>query len=324
METDIPLTEPPAETDDADPAPESAAVAEDPLWVDGTGTSPSVPGPGSAKAWIAGGVAVVVVGAAAAFGVGAAIHTRAAPTVASANGNTTANGGSAPGGSAPGGSAPGGPGGGRPGAAPPGGGTFGSITSIDGAKLTLATADGRSATVLTTAATMVTTSATGAVADIALGDNVTVMGPTTTGAVVAQRITDSGSDASTPGVPGGPGAPGGPGGPVGNSPAGPLAGAVTGLDGSSLTVRTPAGGTVKVTTSSSTAVLVVRSSTLQALEVGQHVLVGGATGSDGVVTATSIRQGGGGFGPPPGAAGEPPPAAGEPPPAAGESGPGSG
>jgi hypothetical protein len=107
------------------------------------------------------------------------------------------------------------------------------------------------------------------------------------------------------------GGPGG-GGPPGFQQGDGAFGLLQSVNGSTLTLQTPDGQTVKVTTTSSTQITKVvngtaQTSTLSALTAGQPVMAQGTTGSDGTVAATAIRQGGGprggrqgpGFGPSP-------------------------
>ena len=75
-----------------------------------------------------------------------------------------------------------------------------------------------------------------------------------------------------------------------------MTGSVTGVDGSTLTVKSSAGTTFTVTVSSSTTVTVDKTITLADLTAGEPVMVAGTT-SNGVVTATTIRAGSSGFGP---------------------------
>jgi hypothetical protein len=217
----------------------------------------------------------------------------------------------------------------------PGRGTFGTIAGIDGSTITVNSMgfDGTSqlVTVSTSADTKVTETKSGAVGDIKTGDNVTVLGTADGSEVAAQQITDTGTDAPAGG--GGPGGsfPGGPNGPRGSFPGGgrpggsipnggpngdpngapdgapnggppagftPTRGVVTSIDGTTLTV-TPSDGSavVTVTTSSSTTVSLRLPSSIAALAAGQTVQVQGQTDANGTVVATSINQGGAGFGP---------------------------
>jgi len=106
--------------------------------------------------------------------------------------------------------------------------------------------------------------------------------------------------------------PGGPGGPGGRGPRGDgRFGILQSVNGSTLTLQSPDGSTIKVTTTASTQVTkfvngAPQDASLADLTVGEPVMVRGTAGSDGTVAATAIVQGrpprgegGGGFGPPP-------------------------
>ena len=129
-------------------------------------------------------------------------------------------------------------------------GGFGTIASIDGSKLTIKDRSGTTTKVATTSSTAVTTSASGTIGDIKVGDTVTVVGTGTSPTIAATRVTDEGEvsndDANGqrrfagPGGNGGPpagasGAPGyggrqfggqGAGGPGAGGPGGPNGGDV--------------------------------------------------------------------------------------------------
>lgn len=174
-------------------------------------------------------------------------------------------------------------------------GNTGTIAAIDGTTITLTTQAGTTK-VIASANTTVSLSVTGAVGDIKPGDHVVVTGVASGTTVAADRIDDTGANATT----GFGGRGGGPGGlPGGNPPAGArqgnggfVAGTVASLDATSLTITATDGTTTKVTTTSSTQVTTEKTGSLQDLATGEQVTVMGATGSDGTVTATAIRQGG--------------------------------
>lgn len=116
------------------------------------------------------------------------------------------------------------------------GGTFGTIASIDGSNISINSTsfDGTSqlVAVTTSSDTKVTETKSGTVADIKVGDNVTVIGTANGTDVAAQQITDTGTEAGG-GFPGG-GAPGGAGGGVpggGNRPTGSFPGGPNGPNG---------------------------------------------------------------------------------------------
>jgi hypothetical protein len=145
-----------------------------------------------------------------------------------------------------------------------------------------------------------------AVAAIALG----------TGAFVGMRSAANNTASTTQPANGfqgqGPGGQGGQGGPPGFQQGDSAFGLLQSVNGTTLTLQTPDGQTVKVTTTSSTQITKVVNGSVQSvslsdLTTGQPVVAQGTTASDGTVAATSIRQGGGsrgpgggpGFGPPP-------------------------
>jgi hypothetical protein len=256
--------------------PQAPADDEDAFW------GPSAP-PATAEGrhpplrkWLAGGIGAAVVAAAAFVGINLARNESS--TVASA-------GASGPGAFAPGGD-------GRLG--PPGAG--GTVASVDGSRFTVTTPMGDTVTVATSSSTTFLASSAGPLSDIKTGDNVVVMGTTSGNTVDAQRITDSGAMAL--------GEPGG--GPPGPSPAGaggpPTTGVVESVSGTSYAITTASGSTLTVNTSPSTVVNLVKTSSLAALKAGDRVQVTNATGSDGTVSATTVRIGDVGPGPPPGPA----------------------
>jgi ABC-type Fe3+-hydroxamate transport system substrate-binding protein len=84
-----------------------------------------------------------------------------------------------------------------------GGFTAGEISAAKDGTLTITTADGTSVTVKTSSDTTVTRSASSDVASLAVGEQVTVIGPTADGAVTAQAITEGTSGLGFGGAPGG-------------------------------------------------------------------------------------------------------------------------
>lgn len=110
---------------------------------------------------------------------------------------------------------PDGAGSGGPGAfTPP---TAGEITAIDGSTVTVETAEGDAVTVTVDEATTVTVSSAIAVADLAEGDAVVVVGETSDGVVSALSIRAGDPDLLASGLGGRPGGPGGPGQPAGDT-----------------------------------------------------------------------------------------------------------
>jgi Domain of unknown function (DUF5666) len=199
-------------------------------------------------------------------------------------------------------------------------GTRGTITSIDGATLTVENDDGDTVTVTTDDDTTVTKTEEGAVADIAVGDNLLVTGATSGSQTAAERIVDNGTEELGGGFRGG-GPPGDgdfpdggqlPNGgqlpergelpdggqlPDGGSFTPPVMGSVTSIDNGTITLETSEGETVTVTTSSSTEVSVRHSIEVGDLEEGDTVVAIGET-SGNEVAATTISVGdAGGFGP---------------------------
>ena len=201
-------------------------------------------------------------------------------------------------------------------------GTIGTLQSIDGSTLTVATfnrggndqnggAAGGTTTVITNGSTKFYKTVSGSLSDIKDGDRVTAMGtPDGSNAVTAARITDTGTMMNV--AFGGP--DGGPGGGRrfnGNGSGGPppsdpnftrpdpnsfANGTVKSISGSTFTVTDNNGTTKTVNTNGSTAVSVLKNVSLNDLATGQQIIVRGTTNSDGTVTATNVLEGVGGFG----------------------------
>jgi hypothetical protein len=240
----------------------------------------------SKRTWVIVGTAVVVLAVggflgAKAFGGGGS------PTTASANNGQ--------------GAAPGGGGRGR--------GTFGTLQSIDGATLTVATpnSNGGTTTVITSSSTRFAKSVTGALSDIKVGDRVTAMGTAAgTNEVAAQRITDMGTmqlfggQRRTGARPNGGTRPTegtGPNGTFNRPDPNTFAnGTVKSISGTTLTVAQNDGTTKTVTTSGATTISVIKAVTISDLATGQPVVVLGPANSDGTVNATAVEQGVAGFG----------------------------
>jgi hypothetical protein len=108
------------------------------------------------------------------------------------------------------------------------------------------------------------------------------------------------SGASGGGASGGGGLSGGSGGSSGAAGAGAGAGATTGqvayIQGSTLYVTTAEGNTVKVDTSPASTVTKTVKADVSSIRPGETVLVTGAAGTNGAVSAESIRVGAGGGG----------------------------
>ena len=207
-----------------------------------------------------------------------------------------------------------------PGAGGPGNGrrgTVGTLQSIDGSTLTVATfargqnggaaASGNTTTVLTSGSTKFYKTVSGAVSDIKVGDRVTANGtPDGTNALTAARITDTGTMNGVFGGPGGGRRFGNRNGNNAPPPSNPNVtrpdpnsfanGTVKSISGTTLTIADNQGTTKTVTTNGSTAVMVLKSVSINDLQTGQVVVVGGTMNSDGTVSANNVVQGVGGFG----------------------------
>jgi hypothetical protein len=87
-----------------------------------------------------------------------------------------------------------------PGGFPGGGGvTIGEIQSVDGSSITVKDQSGQTTKVATTDATRVTSTETGTVGDLKVGDNVSVSGSGAAAQLSADRVTDSGDVPATAG-----------------------------------------------------------------------------------------------------------------------------
>ncbi|MBV9411392.1 MAG: hypothetical protein JO148_07335, partial [Acidimicrobiia bacterium] len=284
---------------------ESAPEPHDPY---GAGTAPEYARPekSSRRTWmIAAGVGVVVLAVAGFFGVKA---------LAGGGSSSTSTAAQAP---------AAGQGGGRR-------GTIGTLQSIDGSTLTVATfnrggangangggaggAVGNTTTVTTGSSTKFYKTASGTLSDIKVGDRVTATGtPAGTNTVTAARITDTGAAVIGFGGGAGNGAgrrfrngnnPNGTGNPPSSLPNGGTRpdpnsfanGTVKSISGTTLTVADSQGATKTVDTTGSTTYMVLKAVSINDLQTGQLVIIGGKTNSDGTVSATSVVQGLGGFG----------------------------
>jgi hypothetical protein len=199
-------------------------------------------------------------------------------------------------------------------------GAQGEITEVDGSTLTLrstrpGSSEAETVTVETDGDTTFTDLVDGSIGDLHTGDNVLVRGvdgdDDTDGRLAAASITDNGDQDPGAAVLGGPGGfrteGGGPpdgaivvpegaappeGGPDGGTRmlARITAGTITEVDGDRITVETPEGDQVVVTTTSDTDVRVQEEIGLGDLEEGDDVRVVGERDGD-VVTASSVRRG---------------------------------
>ena len=197
-------------------------------------------------------------------------------------------------------------------------GTAGTLQSIDGSTLTVATfnrgaggnnAGGGTTTVITNDSTKFYKAVTGSFSDIKAGDRVTSTGsPDGTNTLAATRITDTGTMTGAFGGQGGGGRRfGGNGNGNGAAPPSSLPnggarpdpnsaanGTVKSISGTTLTVTQQDGTTKTVNTNGSTVVSVLKSVSINELITGQPVTVRGKTNSDGTVTATNVAEGVGG------------------------------
>ena len=172
-------------------------------------------------------------------------------------------------------------------------------------------------TVTTTGATKIMKLTDGSVSDLATGDTVVVVGKSSDGTVAAERIVQIEPEHHAAGRRGPHGPPEGMPSHARNgahhgtanrarrAPNGrPVVGTVTGVDGSTVTIRTTAGDTTKVTTTSDTTVEVTRRIAVSSIHVDDTVrVVGTVTGSE--VAATTIVVGDDGIRGPAGRPGRP-------------------
>jgi len=214
-------------------------------------------------------------------------------------------------------------------------GTVGTLQSIDGSTLTVATfnrgagannsvnnpgAAGGTTTVITNGSTKFYKTVSGSLSDVKTGDRVTAMGtPDGTTSLTAARITDTGTMTAAFGGPGGNGGGrrfrngNGPNTQNGNGndnntppPSNPnvtrpdpnsfASGTVKSISGTTLTVTQPDGTTKTVKTTGSTAFSVLKGVSISDLTTGQVIVVGGKMNSDGTVTANNVLEGVGGGG----------------------------
>ena len=274
---------------------------------------------GGRRWWAIAGAAVLVVGAAVGGVVVATSSKHSTKVGASGSGATssTANGSAngatngAPGDGLAGGAARGLGGRRRPGAQ-------GTITAISGKQLTIATAGKGAVKVVVTPSTTITDTTKASLADLKAGDHVIAIGAAgTSGTVTAQSVIDSrdmtggfgfgrGGARGPNGPPGGGGgfSPGSGGAQGGTPPTGRrfpggaggfTVGTISSINGSTVVVKTAAGTSVNVMTTSTTTVRLTTKIAFSKLAKGDKVAVTGAT-ANGTLTATAIRRGDEGFG----------------------------
>ncbi len=255
--------------------------------------------------WLLGAAAVAAV---AAIGIGVLVTrddgSTPAATAAESGANGFPQGGQGPGGF--------------------GGGTGGTISEIDADASTLVvkTSDGDSVEVTAGDDTTISETVDGSVDDLAVDDNVIVVGSAgDDGTIAADTIVAGGDggflgrggpdgDGQRPqapeggfpegGFPGGGTPPDGfdpsQGGGPGGGPGGFTSGTIASIDDGSLTVTTADGETVQMTVSSETTVQVQHELSFDDLATGDEITVIGQSGDDGSVDAVMIRRGDGGFG----------------------------
>jgi len=190
-------------------------------------------------------------------------------------------------------------------------GVAGTLASVTGDTLLVTDQNGVKTTVHTNSSTIYTTSATGALSDVKVGDRLVAMGTNAgTNHIAATRVNDAGAmDAN--GAPGnGQAPPGGrrfgngngtPPNGNGNNPNAPAPGTfafgtVSSINGNTILVKDANGTETTVDTTSSTAFTVVKRIALSDLQTGERVRVNGPKAADGSITATSVQEGAGGFG----------------------------
>jgi hypothetical protein len=201
-----------------------------------------------------------------------------------------------------------------------GGGTAGQLVQVNGTTLTLSTASGDVA-VAYTSATVITTTSTGTPGDIVAGVCIVIAGQKdATGAVTATtvRLSQPVAGSCAPGrqAGGGGGSPrafpsGGArpsGAPSLNPNAAFVSGVVTAVSGTTVTVRTTAGGTSPVTVPTTLSITESSVASAADLIVDSCVRAAGRKNPQGVVQATALTLqpanasgsctfgGGGGFG----------------------------
>lgn len=185
---------------------------------------------------------------------------------------------------------------GSPPAGPPRGTVAGTVTSFDGTTLILSTRSGGTVKISTSASTVVMKIQAASVSDILPNDRVVVAGPSSgAGSVTATAIVLANPSSSAGG--GGFGAPGSRRGyprratprpaPSGGARRG-VAGTVSFIQGSTLTVKTAAGSSVQVVTTPSTTVSQTVGAALSDITAGEVCRVSGTKNADGSYRAIRI------------------------------------
>ena len=177
-------------------------------------------------------------------------------------------------------------------------GTSGTVTAISGNTLTLNSIQGQTVSVKYTTATVIQKTVKGSLSDLKTGDTVVITtSQDSSGNSIAKSITTGTaqqfpggtnfpSNSATPSRPLFSGTPpsGFPSGGMGQF----ISGTITSTTADSLTIKTADGKTSTVKTDASTGISLSVSGSASDLQVGVFITVGGDTGSDGTVTATSI------------------------------------
>jgi len=248
---------------------------------------------GRKRAAIIGAVVVVLVG----LGVGYKLtsggkKSAAAATVNTASGATRRNGA-------------------------PRNGVAGTLASVNGGTLLVTDQNGTKTTVHTSSSTVFTTTATGALSDVKVGDRVVAMGANAgTNHITAERISDLGIMTNEFGGNGQP-PPGGQGfrnrtgngngngndNGAGNgtptrgpAPGTTATGTVSSINGTTFLVKDTNGTETTIDTTNATTFSVLKQINVSELVTGEMVRVTGPKAADGTITATSVREGSGGFG----------------------------
>lgn len=185
---------------------------------------------------------------------------------------------------------------GSPPAGPSRGTVAGTVASFDGTTLILSTRSGGSVKILTSASTVVMKVQAASISDILPNDRVVVAGPSSgAGSVTATAIVLANPSSNAGG--GGFGGPGSRRGyprratprpaPSGGARRG-VAGTVSFIQGSTLTVKTAAGSSVQVVTTPSTTVSQTVGAALSDITAGEVCRVSGTKNADGSYRAIRI------------------------------------
>ncbi len=176
-------------------------------------------------------------------------------------------------------------------------GTTGTVQSVNGNTITLTTQNGSPAKATVSDSTTYVKNATITVADIKVGDTVTVIGAAAAdGSVSAQQVTvgavtQAFGGAAALGGAGRQGAAGGQGGAASQAGAAALSGSVQKAEGNTLTVAVTGGQPTKVLVSADTRLRKTETATLADVSAGSQVTITGQTGSDGSITALAVLVG---------------------------------